>query len=283
MEYNTGRTKLINGEYGRHIQKMIEYAMEIKDRDLRNQQAKAIVRAMSCFLSGSKETEDYWHRLWDQLFVMSGYKLDVESPFPKPTPPLPETRPQLKYPKHEIRFRPYGLLIENIIRKITTEEDTKEKEQAIVNIANHLKKQYLNWNRDSVSDVLIFEHLNILSEGKLQLDENFRFSSTRDILNDLASTNSNNGKSPVKKNNNKKKNAAPVNNNNNSNNNSGKKNNNNNNNNNRNNNNNNNKKNNNNNVGRNNNSNNNNNNRKNNQSNNQSNNQHRNASNAGKQ
>ena len=190
MEYNTARKKLINGEFGRHIQKMIEYAVEIKDRDLRNQQAQSIVKTMSYFLPGSKDTEDYWHKLWDQLIVISKFQLDIDSPFPKPTPEQVMAKPKpLKYPKHTIRFRPYGVLIENIIKKVTTEEDSPEKEQTIVNIANHLKKQYLNWNRDSVSDDLIYEHLNVLSKGKLKLKDDFRFYSTRQILNSIADTN----------------------------------------------------------------------------------------------
>lgn len=205
MEYNTAKSRLVNGEYGRHIQKMIEYALEIKDRDLRNQQAKAIVKTMSFFSQGSKDTEDYWHKLWDQLFVISDFKLDVDSPFPKPTQDQVMAKPKpLNYPKHNIRFRPYGVLIENIIKKINTEEDSPEKEQTVVNIANHLKKQYLNWNRDSVSDELIYEHLNALSQGKIKLKDDFRFSSTREILNSMAAENNNgngvnNGRKKVRK------------------------------------------------------------------------------------
>ncbi len=187
MEYNTAKSKLMNGEYGRHIQKMIEYAIEIKDRELRNQQAKAIVRTMSFFSQGSKDTEDYWHKLWDQLFVISDFRLDADSPFPKPIQEQIMAKPEpLKYPKHNIRFRPYGALIENIIKKINTEENSPEKEQTVINIANHLKKQYLNWNRDSVSDELIYEHLNILSQGEIKLKDDFRFSSTKEILNSIA-------------------------------------------------------------------------------------------------
>jgi hypothetical protein len=186
MEYNTSQTKLVNGEYGRHIQKMIEYAIEINDRDLRNQQAKAIVRAMSCFSAGSKDTDDYWNKLWDQLFVISNYRLDVDSPFPKPQLEI-ENRPKpLKYPKRDIRYRPYGVVIEDVINKVITEEDSAEKEQTVENIANHLKRQYLNWNRDSVNDTLIHEHLDTLSQGKLKLQENFNLCSTRIILDDLA-------------------------------------------------------------------------------------------------
>ncbi|MDR1180826.1 MAG: DUF4290 domain-containing protein [Bacteroidales bacterium] len=200
MEYNTTRNKLINGEYGRHIQRMIEYAIGVKDRELRNQQAQAIVRTMSCFSQGSKDSDDYWYKLWDQLFVISDFKLDVDSPFPKPLPEK-ETRPKpLPYPKHKIHIWTYGLLIEKIIKEISMAENSEEKEQTIANIANYLKKQYLNWNRDSVSDALIIEHLEKLSGGKLKLKDSFQFSSTREILNDLASNNnSNNGISKKKK------------------------------------------------------------------------------------
>jgi hypothetical protein len=210
MEYNTAKDKLINGEYGRHIQRMIEYTMGIKDRNLRNQQAQAIVRTMSCFSQGSKDTEDYWYKLWDQLFVISGFRLDIDSPFPKPTPEI-ETRPKpLAYPKHNIRLRTYGVLIEKIIKKLTTEKDSEEKAEIIANIANHLKKLYLNWNRDSVNDALIIEHLELLSGGKLNLKEDFKFPPTRDILNDLASSNNNNGVSLPKNKKKKKKKVATT-------------------------------------------------------------------------
>ena len=193
MEYNTAQPKLVNGEYGRHVQKMIEYAIEVQDRELRNQQAKAIVRAMASFSQGSKDTDDYWHKLWDQLFVISNFRLDVDSPFPKPTPAQIAARPQpLGYPKHTIKFRPYGVLIENIIQEVTTEEDSPEKEETIGNIANHLKRQYLNWNRDSVNDELIYEHLDVLSDEKLKLKEGFKLISTREILNEMGiNTNTN--------------------------------------------------------------------------------------------
>jgi hypothetical protein len=194
MEYNTTKSKLVNGEFGRHVQKMVEYAVDIKDRNLRTQQANAIVRSMSVLATGTKDTEDYWHKLWDILFIMSDYKLDVDAPFPMPDREITETHvASLRYPKHEIRFRPYGYLIENIINKMVTEEDSTEKEQAIVNVANHLKKQYLNWNRDSVNDDLIEEHLKELSYGKLGLKDDFRFSSTQAILDDIESSNAKNG------------------------------------------------------------------------------------------
>ena len=212
MEYNTTKSKLTNGEYGRHIQKMVEYAVEIKDRNLRTQQANAIVRTMSFFSAGTKDTDDYWHKLWDHLFIISDYKLDVDAPFPMPKREEEKRTMNLQYPKHEIKFRPYGYLIESIINKMIKEENCYEKEQAIVNVANHLKKQYLNWNRNSVSDDLIEEHLKELSDGKLRLKPNFRFSSTKAILDDIEKTASMSvNTSVISKNKNKKKRKKPGN------------------------------------------------------------------------
>ena len=184
MEYNTQNNKIINGEYGRHIQKMIEYAMGIKNRDLRNEQAKSIVRIMANLVGGPKDSEDFWHKLWDQLFVISDFQLDVDTPFEKPTPTAANKPKHLSYPKHSIQFRPYGHLMEEIIRKVAKEEAGEDHDQLVKNIAYHLKKQYLLWNRDSVNDKLIIEHLNTLSDGAIQLDEDFHFPSTKEMLQD---------------------------------------------------------------------------------------------------
>lgn len=185
MEYNTQNTKIVNGEYGRHIQKMIEYAMGIKNRDLRNEQAKSIVRTMANLIGGPKDSDDFWHKLWDQLFVISDFQLDVDSPFERPTPTTAHKPQRLAYPKHNIQFRPYGHFMEDIIRKVATEKAGEDHDEIVKNIANHLKKQYLMWNRDSVNDNLIIEHLSMLSNGAIQLDEDFKFPTTKDILTEI--------------------------------------------------------------------------------------------------
>ncbi len=185
MEYNTQNTKIVNGEYGRHIQKMIEYAMGIKNRDLRNEQAKSIVRTMANLIGGPKDADDFWHKLWDQLFVISNFQLDVDSPFEKPTPTAAHKPQRLTYPKHNIQFRPYGHFMEEIIRKVATEKAGEDHDEIVKSIANYLKKQYLMWNRDSVSDSLIAEHLHQLSNGAIQLNEDFKFPTTKEILMEI--------------------------------------------------------------------------------------------------
>ncbi|MBO7346191.1 MAG: DUF4290 domain-containing protein [Bacteroidales bacterium] len=211
MEYNTQKEKLINGEYGRHIQKMIAYCAGIKNRDLRNEQAKSIIHTMAMLNPGPKDTEDFWHNLWDQLFIISNFQLDVDSPFERPDKETVQKRPQIiPYPKHQITFRPYGHLMESIIKKVA-EEEGDAKEIVVNNIAKHLKKQYLTWNRDSVSDELILEHLDTLSNGKLHLSGDFQLPSTQSILKDaneknISNTKSNKSKKKKKKKSNKQQN-----------------------------------------------------------------------------
>jgi len=183
MEYNTIRPRLTITEYGRNIQKMIEYTITIEDRNVRSKMARGIILAMGQVNPSQKDAGDFKHKLWDHLFVMSDFKLDVDSPYPMPTPEVLKLKSKpLEYPNKKILFRHYGKNIEIIIKQAMTLEDCPERENLVKNIANNLKKSYLTWNRDTVSDEVIAEHLEMMSEGKLKLGENIRLSSTSDIL-----------------------------------------------------------------------------------------------------
>lgn len=202
-EYNTTRNKLVIREYGRNIQKMIEDAVKIEDREKRTETAKAIIKTMS-FVNPTvatngntnnnanpdakklreKESTDYWRKLWDHLFIISNYQLDVDSPFPKPAP-TEEDKHQVvrsEYQKKSIKVRTYGRHMENIIKTVAEYPDGPEKERLTRDIANQMKKLYLTWNRDTVDDALIISQLTEMSDGKLSLPENFEFSVTRDSL-----------------------------------------------------------------------------------------------------
>jgi hypothetical protein len=183
MEYNTQRKKIVTKEYGRNVQQMIEYVMQIRNRDLRNQQARAVIRAMASLSNGSKKTADFWQKIWDEIFVISDFKLDIDSPFPIPERKEMEAKPKpIPYPKNKIRFPPYGKNIEVIIRQLSEKPDSPERDLCTEQLAIQLKTLYLKYNRDSVNDELIKEHLRILSEGKLQLREDFVFPSAKQLL-----------------------------------------------------------------------------------------------------
>lgn len=183
MEYNTSRNKLMISEYGRNIQKMVEYLLTIDDREKRTQLAKFIVQVMGQMNPQSRDIGESKHKLWDHLFIISDYKLDVDSPFPQPTLLEINKKPnRLEYRSGDIKFRHYGKNIIAIIEKANDYPEGPEKEALVKTIANHMKKSYLTWNRESVSDDLITTHLKALSEDKLVLGEDVRLNQTHDIL-----------------------------------------------------------------------------------------------------
>lgn len=183
MEYNTARPKMIISEYGRSVQKMVDMLLSVEDPEERNKQAHTVIHVMGQINPTIKEYNDYKHRLWDHLHIMAGYKLEVDSPFPKPEPETGEIK--IEKPEGQarhIRYRYYGRNIEKIIQKAAETGDGEEKDAFVRSIANHLKKSYINWNRDNITDDIVAEHLNILSKGELILSEDARLESTNDII-----------------------------------------------------------------------------------------------------
>ena len=196
MEYNTKRNKLVIREYGRNIQKLVEDCVSIEDRKKRTRTAYAIVRIMSDVVNskesendGNRNNEDFWNKLWDHLFIMSDYQLDVDSPFPKPEPDISVrefVKPSYNN-KNKLRFRTYGINMQNLIHKVS-EYPEEVRQQFAPSLANHLKMMYLTYNRNSVNDQLIRHQLSELSGGQITLPEDFAFVNTKELLN-LANSN----------------------------------------------------------------------------------------------
>lgn len=170
LEYNSERPKLIIPEYGRHIQKMVEYAVEEEDDKKRQHMANFVIDVMGNLSPHLRDVPDFQHKLWDQLFMMSNYQLDVESPFPQPTADELHQKPTpLAYPENNPKYRFYGNNIKRMIDEVKDWEDSDKKEGLILTIANHMKKSYINWNLKTVDDKIIFEHIYDLSDGKINL------------------------------------------------------------------------------------------------------------------
>ncbi len=183
MEYNTTREFLPITEYGRNISKMIDYTLTVEDREKRTRMAKAIINVMSQLNPQMRDNNEFKHKLWDHLFILSDLKLDVDAPFPMPSTKSIDHKPEkIAYPTYNIAFKHYGNNIERIIKKAIEMEDGAQKDSLVKTIANHLKKSYLNWNRESVTDEVIADHLELLSGGKLKLGKEVILSDTRDIL-----------------------------------------------------------------------------------------------------
>lgn len=189
LEYNTQRPPLILPEYGRNLQKMVEKILKIEDREKRTAYAYQIIDIMVQLHPNAKDSPELRHKLWDHLYMMSGFKLDVDSPYPKPNREVLKKRPRpLSYNQSKPKYSFYGRNIELLISRVAEMEDGTEKDILIRNIANQMKKAYLLWNKDSVEDSLIAKHLFELSGGKISLSENFQLKSTNEILNQQGGT-----------------------------------------------------------------------------------------------
>ena len=170
LEYNTERTKLIIPEYGRHIHKMIDHALSCDNKNERNKIVKAIIGVMGNLNPHLRDVPDFQHKLWDQLFIMSDFTLNVDSPYPKPIKEVFSQRPdKLNYPQNFPKYRFYGNNIKRMIDVAIGWENDDMKKQLVYVIANHMKKCFLNWNKDTVEDDVILSHLDELSKGKLKL------------------------------------------------------------------------------------------------------------------
>ncbi|MBP1839841.1 DUF4290 domain-containing protein [Formosa algae] len=170
IEYNTEREHLIIPEYGRHLQKMVNHAKTIENRDDRNKEAHAIIAVMGNLQPHLRDVPDFQHKLWDQLFIIANFELDVDSPYGVPDKELLEKKPDsLDYPQNFPKYRFYGNNIKTMIDVANTWEEGDLKEALIYSIANHMKKCFLNWNKDTVDDNVIFNHLYELSDGKINL------------------------------------------------------------------------------------------------------------------
>lgn len=198
LEYNSDRPKMIIPEYGRHIQKLVNHCVALPSKEERNTMAQAIVDVMGNLQPHLRDVPDFKHKLWDQLFIMSGFNLDVDSPYPKPSQEELQEKPEhLGYPKNASKYRYYGKNIQTMIDVALSWEEGDLKEALIFTIANHMKKCYLNWNKDTVDDNVIFDHLYDLSDGKINLKK------TEEELLDsknLMKKRSSQGQSPRKKN-----------------------------------------------------------------------------------
>ena len=171
MEYNTTRNHLTIREYGRHIQKMAEYVLTIEDREKRQKNANALVELMGFLNPHLKNVEDFRHKLWDHLFLITDFKLDVDSPYPIPTrETLRPTPDPLPYPKRYPKYNHLGKNIEIIIDKALSEEDAEKRQGFANSIAYYMKLTYSNWHKELVHDDNIQTELSAITKGELEFN-----------------------------------------------------------------------------------------------------------------
>ena len=169
MDYNTSRNFLGMKEYGRHVQKMVEYVLTIEDREKRQQQAQAVIELMGFLNPHLKNVEDFRHKLWDHLFFISDFKLDVDSPYPIPTKETYKLKPDpLPYPKRHPKYAHLGKNLEVVIDKALKEEDSEKKVGFANAIAYYMKLSYSTWHKELVHDDAIRSELNSITGGQLE-------------------------------------------------------------------------------------------------------------------
>ena len=175
LEYNTERERLAMPEYGRNVLKMVEQMREIPDRAARTEQARAIIKVMELLNPQVRQLDNYDHKLWDHLYMIAGYDLDVDSPYPCPVEEEFLTRPvPLPMKGEKIKATHYGRNIEKIIDLLSTAPEGETKTEMIRSLAIYMRQQYLIWNKDSVADETIFQDIEKLSEGRLRIPEGLK-------------------------------------------------------------------------------------------------------------
>jgi len=190
LEYNTERPKMLIPEYGRNVQKMVDFAVTIADRDERNKVATAIIAVMGELKQHLRDAEDYKHKLWTHLFIMANFQLDVDSPYPLPEPEkLAEKPERMVYPKGTVKMGHYGKTVEKLISVAVEMDDGDEKVALVKTIANLMKKFHLMFNSASVENENIVAHLEKLSQGKLKIDDLTFFSDTKEMLKVIGTPN----------------------------------------------------------------------------------------------
>ena len=171
MEYNTLQKKIAMPEYGRHVHLMVQHAIQIKDREQRNIAAQTIIGVMGNLMPHLRELPDFKHKLWDHLFIISEFKLDIDAPYPPPSPDEMVEKPNtVPYPQSAIRHKHYGKILVNMIREASKLEDCPQRDSLIQLLATQMKKSYTAWNRSEINNEQIVQDIWEISDGKIVLN-----------------------------------------------------------------------------------------------------------------
>lgn len=183
MDYNTGRKKLILPEYGRNIHKMVDHIRTIEDPEERNKAARTIISIMGNLNPHLRDINDFKHKLWDHLALISEFQLDIEYPYEIPKPSHFFEKPKLvPYNDYPIRYKHYGKIIEMLIKEAVKFEEGEKKNILIEMIANHMKRSYITWNRSLANDETIFNDLKALSGGVLTVPPDLKLAESKEII-----------------------------------------------------------------------------------------------------
>jgi hypothetical protein len=170
-EYNTERPHIILKEYGRNVQKLVEYIRTVPDKNKRTELAATLIELIKQLTPSLKDQPENPQRLWDDLYIIADFNLDVNNPYPVPEREILFKKPmKVEYPQSKVRFKHYGKNIEKLIREAMKKEDPQEKEEAIIYLGKLMKTFYGNWNKETLDDSVILNDIRLMSDGKLTLN-----------------------------------------------------------------------------------------------------------------
>ncbi len=170
-------------EYGRTIQQMVDYCCSIEDREERTKSAYAVIAIMGNMNPHLRDVADFKHKLWDHLAIMSDFNMNIDWPYPLPDMALLSEKPEkLAYSDDNFKFRHYGKFIEEILKKLNEIEEPEKRSALIEMMANHMKRSYMVWKKESISDDIIFKELAIITRGKAEIPDGMKLGDFRDVL-----------------------------------------------------------------------------------------------------
>lgn len=170
-EYNTSREHIILKEYGRNVQKLVNYIRTVPDKEKRTQLATTLIELIKQLAPVAKEAQENPQRMWDDLYIMADFNLDVDNPFTTPDRTILFKKPRkMDYPQNDVRYRHYGKNIEKLVKEAIKKEDPKEREEATIYLGKLMKTFYGAWNKETLDDSVIVKDIQILSQGKLSLN-----------------------------------------------------------------------------------------------------------------
>jgi hypothetical protein len=170
-EYNTQREGIILKEYGRNVQKLVNYIRTIPEKEKRTKMATTLIELIKQLAPVVKEPHENPQRMWDDLYIIADFNLDIDNPFSTPDRTILFKKPRkMEYPQSDVRFKHYGKNVERLIKEAVKKEDPTEREEATIYLGKLMKTFYSNWNKETLDDSVIVKDLQIMSQGKLTLN-----------------------------------------------------------------------------------------------------------------
>lgn len=183
MEYNSTQKKLVLPEYGRNIQNMVDFVITIEDREERQRAAQTIIDVMGNLYPYLRDIEDFRHKLWDHLAIMADFKLDIDYAYDLPDMTVLNAKPSvIPYNNGRIKYKHYGIVVQKMIKRTAEFEEGPEKDLLVQMIADHMKKCYLTWNKETVDDEKVMADFLELSKGKIDVPQDFQLKEAKDLI-----------------------------------------------------------------------------------------------------